>query len=148
MSCDTDGESFPSKYQQIKWIVSLQLISPVPSEDELKFEFFPGSVHFPGQNVMENTDYNCLKMKEKRKSSEPWRVFTPTTLPVPTPERISAVAGHNYPGLVMVISRSAAIRCSSGGCVLNSELHIDPRPNIGFTMHNADVVCGILLGIR
>ena len=70
MSCDTDGESFPSKYQQIRWIVSLQLISPVPSEDELKFEFFPGSMHFPGQNVMENPDYNCLKMKEKRTKPE------------------------------------------------------------------------------
>ncbi len=28
MSRDTAEESFPSKYQQIKWIVSLQLISP------------------------------------------------------------------------------------------------------------------------
>src|SRR6266851_3109659 len=30
ISPSTDAESRPSKYQQIKWIVSLQLISPVP----------------------------------------------------------------------------------------------------------------------
>src|SRR6266550_8779518 len=30
ISLSTDAESRPSKYQQIKWIVSLQLISPVP----------------------------------------------------------------------------------------------------------------------
>ena len=30
ISPSTDEESRPSKYQQIKWIVSLQLISPVP----------------------------------------------------------------------------------------------------------------------
>ena len=65
MSCDTVGESFPSKYQQIKWIVSLQLISPVPSEDAVESKFVVGSVHFSGQSVMENTYSNCLKMKEK-----------------------------------------------------------------------------------
>jgi hypothetical protein len=32
MSCDTAGESFPSKYQQIKWIVSLQFILTALSE--------------------------------------------------------------------------------------------------------------------
>src|SRR6266851_3323998 len=30
ISTSTDVESRPSKYQQIKWIVSLQFISPVP----------------------------------------------------------------------------------------------------------------------
>src|SRR5260370_564764 len=30
ISPSTEAESRPSKYQQIKWIVSLQLISPVP----------------------------------------------------------------------------------------------------------------------
>jgi len=30
ISNSTDEESRPSKYQQIKWMVSLQLISPVP----------------------------------------------------------------------------------------------------------------------
>src|SRR5216683_219414 len=30
ISNSTDVESRPSKYQQIKWMVSLQLISPVP----------------------------------------------------------------------------------------------------------------------
>jgi hypothetical protein len=95
---------------------------------------------------MENPDHNCLKMKEKPKSSEPGRAMIRPTLPLPARE--NNLGSANYPGLVMVISRSAAIRCSSGGCVLNSELHIDLRPNSGFTMHNADVVCGILLGIR
>src|ERR1700758_3108047 len=124
MSCDTDGESFPSKYQQIRWIVSLQLISPVPSEDELRFEFFPESVHLPGQNVMENPDHNCLKMKGKPKSSEPGVRSRGQLYRFPRARTISRCGSGNYPGLVMVISRSAAIRCSSGGCVLNSELHI------------------------
>jgi hypothetical protein len=31
MSFDTEGDSFPSKYQQIKWIVSLQLMTNAPS---------------------------------------------------------------------------------------------------------------------
>src|ERR1700757_1442675 len=112
MSCDTDGESFPSKYQQIRWIVSLQLISPVPSEDELRFEFWPGSVHFPGQNVMENADHNCLKMKEKSRSLKSRERSPRPTLPL---SWLRGSAGH--PGLAMVISRSAAMRCSSGGCV-------------------------------
>jgi len=31
MSFDTEGDSFPSKYQQIRWIVSLQLMTNAPS---------------------------------------------------------------------------------------------------------------------
>src|SRR5215471_11568369 len=34
MSLETEGASFPSKYQQIKWIVSRQLISPVPQKTQ------------------------------------------------------------------------------------------------------------------
>src|SRR5712692_4881201 len=41
ISSSTDVESRPSKYQQIKWIVSLQLISPVPQ--------VPKNDHFPRQ---------------------------------------------------------------------------------------------------
>ena len=65
MSCDTVGESFPSKYQQIKWIVSRQLISPVPQIDVVKLEFLQGSVHLAGQNTMKDAYSNSLKMKEK-----------------------------------------------------------------------------------
>ena len=32
MSLETEGASFPSKYQQIRWIVSRQLIEPTLSE--------------------------------------------------------------------------------------------------------------------
>ena len=39
----------------------------------------------------------------------------------------------------IVISRSAAMRSSNGGCVLNNELSV-PAPNIGFTMHSEDVL--------
>ena len=39
----------------------------------------------------------------------------------------------------MVICRRAAMRFSSGGCVLKSEVTV-PVPNIGFTMHRAEVV--------
>jgi hypothetical protein len=39
---------------------------------------------------------------------------------------------------ITVISRKAAIRSSSGGCVLNSDENV-PLPKSGFTMHNAEV---------
>jgi hypothetical protein len=65
MSCDTVGESFPSKYQQIKWIVSLQLISSVPQKDVVELESLQGSVHLAGQNTMKNAYSNSLKMKDK-----------------------------------------------------------------------------------
>ena len=65
MSCDTVGESFPSKYQQIKWIVSLQLISPVPQKDAVDFRFFLEIVHLVGQNRLKKAYSNSLKMKEK-----------------------------------------------------------------------------------
>src|ERR1700730_1205731 len=38
-----------------------------------------------------------------------------------------------------VISRSAAMRSSSGGCVLKSEESVS-EPNMGLTMHSAEVV--------
>ena len=38
----------------------------------------------------------------------------------------------------MVISRNAAMRSSSGGCVLKSEENVPP-PKKGFTMHSADI---------
>src|SRR5262245_31117565 len=54
------------------------------------------------------------------------------------------------PCRVMVIWRSAAIRSSSGGCVLKSEANTEPTPppNSGLTMQSAAVVCGIELGMR
>src|SRR5258708_14139449 len=133
MSCDTVGESFPSKYQQIRWIVSLQLISPVPSEDVVESEFSVGSVHLSGQNVMENTDSNRLKMKEKRQSSDRSCDARLATLPLPLSgcRRVRRVKS-DHPGRLMLISRSAAMRSSSGGCVLKSELQTDPPPNMGF----------------
>jgi hypothetical protein len=39
---------------------------------------------------------------------------------------------------VTVISRRAWIRFSSGGWVLNKDENVPP-PNMGFTMHNAEV---------
>ena len=39
----------------------------------------------------------------------------------------------------IVICRSAAIRSSNGGCVLNNELSV-PAPNMGFTIHSEDVL--------
>jgi hypothetical protein len=65
MSCDTVGESFPSKYQQIKWIVSLQLISSVPQKDVVELKSLPGCVHLAGQNTMKDAYSNSLKMKDK-----------------------------------------------------------------------------------
>src|SRR5467141_4951438 len=44
-----DWESRPSKYQQIKWIVSLQLISPVPQIPKSRLFGFFLNVHFPRQ---------------------------------------------------------------------------------------------------
>jgi hypothetical protein len=46
ISPSTDVESRPSKYQQIRWIVSLQLISPVPQIPERRQFHLPMSVHF------------------------------------------------------------------------------------------------------
>ena len=69
MSCDTVGESFPSKYQQIKWIVSRQLISPVPQKDVLERKLLPGLVHLAGQNAAENAYSKPLKMKSFDRSS-------------------------------------------------------------------------------
>jgi hypothetical protein len=68
MSCDTVGESFPSKYQQIKWIVSLQLISSVPQKDVVDPKFLQGCVHLAGQNTMEDAYSNSLKAKDKFRS--------------------------------------------------------------------------------
>src|SRR5260370_38573106 len=65
MSCDTVGESFPSKYQQIKWIVSLQLISSVPQKDAVELKSLQGCVHLAGQNTMKDAYSNSLKMKDK-----------------------------------------------------------------------------------
>ena len=65
MSCDTVGESFPSKYQQIKWIVSLQLISSVPQKDVVEPQFLQAYVHLAGQNTMKDAYSNPLKMKDK-----------------------------------------------------------------------------------
>ena len=65
MSRDTVGESFPSKYQQIKWIVSLQLISSVPQKDVVELKSRQGYVHLAGQNTMKDAYSNSLKMKDK-----------------------------------------------------------------------------------
>src|SRR5258708_38500743 len=65
MSCDTVGESFPSKYQQIKWIVSLQLISSIPQKDVVELKFLQACVHLAGQNTMKDAYSNSLKMKDK-----------------------------------------------------------------------------------
>src|SRR5713101_2944741 len=47
-----------------------------------------------------------------------------------------------------VISRSAAIRSSSGGCVLKSEERVS-EPNMGLTIHRAEVVGDIaVVGMR
>src|SRR6266478_178162 len=50
ISPSTDVESRPSKYQQIKCIVSLQLISPVPQIPKRRRFAWLGIVHFPRQN--------------------------------------------------------------------------------------------------
>jgi len=48
------------------------------------------------------------------------------------------VANAHYRCGVITKWRKASIRSSNGGCVLKSD-EIVPRPNIGFTMHNAAV---------
>ena len=70
MSRDTVGESFPSKYQQIKWIVSLQLISSVPQKDVIELKSLQGCVHLAGQNTMKDAYSNSLKMKDKFRSRD------------------------------------------------------------------------------
>jgi hypothetical protein len=47
---------------------------------------------------------------------------------------------------VIVIFRNSAIRSESGGCVLNKPENNCPADN-GCTMHNAEVDCGISMGI-
>lgn len=66
------------------------------------------------------------------------------------------LAGHSSPsqpqgpasrpaqrGGITVISRSVAMRSSSGGCVLKSDENVPPS-NMGFTIHKAEVV-GVML---
>lgn len=54
----------------------------------------------------------------------------------------------NYRKGITTIAFSAAIRSSSGGCVLNKELSV-PDPKNGLTMHSADVLGEIAeVGIR
>jgi hypothetical protein len=52
--------------------------------------------------------------------------------------RIWSKHPYRYRCGVMAISRNAAIRSSSGGCVLNNEEKV-PLPKSGFTMHSAEV---------
>src|SRR5712692_8665669 len=56
ISSSTDVESRPSKYQQIKWIVSLQLISPVPQVPKNDHAAHPGTCisHAKSSLVTEN----------------------------------------------------------------------------------------------
>src|SRR5205807_7217773 len=49
ISPSTEAESRPSKYQQIKWIVSLQLISPVPQDAQKRHCSPDRDLHFPRQ---------------------------------------------------------------------------------------------------
>ena len=64
ISVATGGESLPSKYQQIKWIVSLQLISSVPQKDVVERKSLQGFVHLAGQNTMKDAYSNSLKTKD------------------------------------------------------------------------------------
>jgi|GEM_PF-4240318 len=43
MSFETEGASFPSKYQQIRWIVSRQLMEPTLSKTRLRMKNSAGN---------------------------------------------------------------------------------------------------------
>ena len=47
MAVSAEGASFPSKYQQIKWIVSLQVIAYFPQNQD--FELCPGFISAIGE---------------------------------------------------------------------------------------------------
>lgn len=89
-----------------------------------------------------------LKIKAEYRFSSLRGVADLTNLPV-HPSRFDIARGvQGQPGRLMIISRRAAILSSSGGWVLNKDAQTEPPPNIGFTMHRAAVVSGMLLGMR
>lgn len=142
ISTSTDEESRPSKYQQIKWMVSLQLISPVPPGSQRRLYGPSRSVHFSHQiqlwgskyylliNQRFSQDYNASGSQSMR------RVLK--RLHVGWFKCAASRHKRHYRCGVTVISRRAWIRFSRGGCVLNREDR-PPLPNNGFTMHNAEV---------
>ena len=154
ISSSTFGDNLCSKYQQIKWIVSRQLIFPVflnapdvactvTSDSASRAPYFVGCCE-----ERKAVNFMCLAKvcKEMDKVLGQYlrtRGFTQIAnageSSSPTPqERLGT----------MVNSRSAAMRSASGGCVLNSEDKV-PLPNHGFTMHSAAVDGGrLVVGMR
>ena len=52
ISLATGGESLPSKYQQIKWIVSRQLMTADPQRSVPSYRIEVGQVHFRSQTLV------------------------------------------------------------------------------------------------
>src|SRR5437016_13714730 len=64
ISPSTEVESLPSKYQQIKWMVSLQLISPVPQMPKHDKQVCSMDMHFPHQIPSCHREYYLLINQE------------------------------------------------------------------------------------
>src|SRR5712671_1854164 len=63
ISPSTDWESRPSKYQQIKWIVSLQLISPVPQIPKSRVFGFPRTCISRAKHRLPAENLICRQIK-------------------------------------------------------------------------------------
>ena len=137
----TLGESFPSKYQQIKWIVSRQLMTRVPQQDPRRDQaHLLGSIFRTKRRAVGHFNKGLI-INELEAFKKTWffRLGTrPKTLhgAIPRATQSSLWADHRCG--TTVISRRAAMRSSRGGCVLKRE-EAKPPPNIGFTMHKVEV---------
>ena len=142
ISSSTLGDNLCSKYQQIKWIVSRQLIFPVflnavDVACTVTFSSALRTPHFLRISQARNAVNFMHLAKVRKKMGKCLGEYLRTGwLPHVADLRILHSAQERLG--TMVNSRSAAIRSASGGCVLNSEDKVPP-PNHGFTIQSAAV---------
>ncbi len=132
ISPSTDAESRPSKYQQIKWIVSLQLMVRSPS-----FPMTPIPSSKPKSKIyylILNHMFTCCDVKRRNLGAFTFlkRLHVDWFKSAESRNMMLQRCG------VTVISRKAWMRASSGGCVLKREDSV-PLPKSGFTMQSAEV---------